>query len=116
MPETAAHCSAHHQTPLGWVLISATPRGLAAVRVLDDPPAEPLHNDNPHIAACRDQLTEYFRGERQSFTVPLDAGGTDWQQRVWDALRAIPYGETRSYGELARELGSPGAARAVGAA
>ncbi len=62
------------------------------------------------------QLREYFAGERRSFELPLEARGTPFQQRVWRALSRIPYGQTVSYGELARRLGQPGAARAVGLA
>lgn len=62
------------------------------------------------------QLQEYFAGERQSFDLPLAPRGEPFQQRVWRLLRQIPYGETRSYGRLAHELGSPGLAQAVGAA
>jgi methylated-DNA-[protein]-cysteine S-methyltransferase len=65
-----------------------------------------------------EELGEYFAGERTEFTVPLAPHGTEFQRRVWDALLTIPYGETRSYGEIARQIGEPGweAARAVGAA
>jgi methylated-DNA-[protein]-cysteine S-methyltransferase len=65
-----------------------------------------------------EQLREYFAGERTEFTLPLAPHGTEFQLRVWDALLTIPYGETRSYGEIARQIGEPGweAARAVGAA
>ena len=62
------------------------------------------------------QLNEYFAGERQSFELPLDPRGTDFQKRVWRTLLEIPYGETRTYGQLAARLGNPGAARAVGGA
>lgn len=62
------------------------------------------------------QLAEYFAGERQAFDLPLGPLGTSFQQRVWRALTRIPYGETRSYGELARSIGRPAASRAVGAA
>lgn len=62
------------------------------------------------------ELIEYFQGERQSFTVPVRAEGTDFQRRVWEALCRIPYGETRTYGEIARQVGSPKGARAVGMA
>jgi len=62
------------------------------------------------------QLAEYFQGRRRSFDLPLEVRGTPFQQRVWKALRRIPYGETRSYGEIARQVGSPRAARAVGMA
>ncbi len=63
-----------------------------------------------------EQLREYFAGERERFDVPLAARGTEFQRRVWEALRAIPYGETASYGQIARAVGRPAASRAVGAA
>jgi methylated-DNA-[protein]-cysteine S-methyltransferase len=62
------------------------------------------------------QLGEYFAGTRRLFELPLDGGGTPFQQRVWTLLVAIPFGVRRSYGDLARALGTPGASRAVGAA
>ena len=62
------------------------------------------------------QLTEYFSGQRTAFSFPIAPAGTPFQQRVWQALRAIPYGETRSYGQLAEAIGHPSAVRAVGAA
>lgn len=62
------------------------------------------------------QLGAYFAGELTEFDLELDLRGTDFQRAVWDRLRRIPYGETRSYGELAQDLGSPGASRAVGLA
>lgn len=62
------------------------------------------------------QLTEYFAGDRQSFELPIAPTGTPFQLRVWQLLRGIGYGERRSYGELAAELGNPNAARAVGLA
>ncbi|GAA1174556.1 methylated-DNA--[protein]-cysteine S-methyltransferase [Ornithinimicrobium humiphilum] len=62
------------------------------------------------------QLEEYFAGTRTDFDLPVAATGTDFQHRVWARLREIPYGQTRSYGQLAAELGSPGASRAVGLA
>jgi methylated-DNA-[protein]-cysteine S-methyltransferase len=68
---------------------------------------------------CRDaavQLGEYFAGQRQEFDLDLAPVGTDFQLRVWRALRAIPYGAVRNYGDIARAIGQPGAARAVGQA
>lgn len=62
------------------------------------------------------QLDEYFSGERKTFTIPLSAKGTSFQHLVWDALCTIPYGETRSYGEIAKQIGNPKASRAVGMA
>lgn len=62
------------------------------------------------------QVDEYFAGKRRSFTVPLSAHGTVFQHRVWTALAAIPFGETRSYGQVAAGLGNPAASRAIGRA
>jgi methylated-DNA-[protein]-cysteine S-methyltransferase len=68
------------------------------------------------LSHVRRQLTEYFDGTRTTFDLRLDAAGSAFERRVWDLLRAIPYGATTSYGELARRLGDPRATRAVGAA
>ncbi len=62
------------------------------------------------------QLREYFAGERQRFELPLAGSGTEFQRRVWEALRRVPYGRTASYGEIARAIDRPSAARAVGGA
>lgn len=70
----------------------------------------------PPLPAARRQLIEYIHGERQTFDLPLAPSGTEFQRQVWRALVDIPFGETRSYGELARQLGRPDASRAVGAA
>jgi methylated-DNA-[protein]-cysteine S-methyltransferase len=72
-------------------------------------------SDAPFLAV-RKQLSEYFRGERQRFDVPLKLSGTDFQRRVWQELARIPYGVTISYAELAKRIGSPSASRAVGSA
>ncbi len=68
------------------------------------------------VDAATRQLREYFAGERREFELPLDPRGSEFQKRVWSALRNIPYGTTISYGELAHRVGQPTAARAVGAA
>lgn len=68
------------------------------------------------LARTARELEEYFAGGRRTFTVPLAPSGTDFQRKVWTALRVIPYGETVSYGDLARRIGKPGAAIAVGQA
>lgn len=70
----------------------------------------------PELAAARRQLDEYFAGGRTAFDLPLAPRGEPFRQRVWALLRQIPYGETRSYGQLARELGDPALAQAVGSA
>jgi methylated-DNA-[protein]-cysteine S-methyltransferase len=72
--------------------------------------------DDGAFADVRAQLEEYFAGERRSYDVELELIGSEWERRVWNALLEIPYGETRSYGEIASELRAPQAARAVGLA
>lgn len=67
-------------------------------------------------APIQKELDEYFRGERTEFSIPHRASGTEFQERVWAELAKIPYGETISYGELARRIGNPNASRAVGMA
>lgn len=69
---------------------------------------------HPILVAAETQLGEYFRRERRCFDLPLAPQGDAFQHDVWELLRGIPYGETRSYGDLARALGRPGAAQAVG--
>lgn len=73
-------------------------------------------SETPLLKLARQQLREYFDGERREFTLPVRLEGTEFQKKVWKALQTIPYGETRSYGEIARQIGSPKAARAVGGA
>ncbi|MCL5948781.1 MAG: methylated-DNA--[protein]-cysteine S-methyltransferase [Actinobacteria bacterium] len=82
------------------------------------PPSERNHwvEDATAFPDVIAQLHDYFAGKRTGFDVALCPAGTSFQQRVWDALCEIPYGETRSYGEIARRIGQPGAARAVGLA
>lgn len=62
------------------------------------------------------QLAEYFTGKRREFSLPIQMQGTEFQKKVWKALTQIPYGETRTYGEIAKSIGNPGGARAVGGA
>lgn len=74
------------------------------------------HPSHPVLKTARHQLEEYFAGKRRTFDLPLGPQGTPFQQSVWNALRTIPYGETQSYGDIARAIGKPKAVRAVGAA
>jgi methylated-DNA-[protein]-cysteine S-methyltransferase len=109
-------------SPVGALTLVARDDRLTAVLwEKDDPRRVPLgaiteDPDHPVLCETARQLALYFHGKLDAFTVPLDFRGTAFQQSVWNALLAIPFGETRSYGELARQLGRPGAARAVGAA
>ncbi|HEV7705130.1 MAG TPA: methylated-DNA--[protein]-cysteine S-methyltransferase [Gemmatimonadaceae bacterium] len=109
-------------SPAGTLKLVASDKGLAAILFRDDDPSlaplTPLVEDpsHPMLVETERQLREYFEGTRKSFTVPLDFNGTEFQKSVWQALLSIPFGETRSYGEIARQLGNPTASRAVGAA
>jgi methylated-DNA-[protein]-cysteine S-methyltransferase len=109
-------------SPVGELTLVADDRGLAAILWENDSPdrvrlgALTEKADHPVLVETERQLAEYFAGERRAFDVPLSFAGTDFQKRVWAALLAIPFGETRSYGEIADQLGNPGASRAVGAA
>ncbi|AZE93530.1 Methylated-DNA--protein-cysteine methyltransferase [Pseudomonas orientalis] len=73
-------------------------------------------NDSPVLVETERQLAEYFAGTRSHFELELDFYGTDFQKQVWQALLTIPFGETRSYSQIARQIGNPNAVRAVGAA
>ncbi|CAN5709615.1 methylated-DNA--[protein]-cysteine S-methyltransferase [soil metagenome] len=77
---------------------------------------ESFVQDSSRTSRLRQEISEYYSGERREFTVELAASGTPWQRKVWEALRSIPFGETRSYSQVADMIGSPGAARAVGGA
>lgn len=108
-------------TPLGPLTLAATVRGLAlawfdqqAHRTAEV--AAPELPQHPLLVQAAAQFDQYFGGARREFALPLDPLGTSFQQRVWQALLRIPLGRLSTYGEIARELGVPDAARAVGAA
>jgi methylated-DNA-[protein]-cysteine S-methyltransferase len=105
-------------SPIGDIILTGDEDGLTGVYMGSAPHGpDPgwRYDDGPFAEAIR-QLTAYFAGELRSFTLPLRPAGTPFQLAVWEELRAIPYGETRSYGQLAAAIGRPGASRAVGAA
>jgi methylated-DNA-[protein]-cysteine S-methyltransferase len=105
------------ESPVGPLTLVAGDRGLRSVLFQREaPPADAVAGTHPLLAAADEQLREYFAGERLSFELPLDLVGTAFQRQAWLALVSIPYGSTLSYGEQARRLGHPRAARAVGAA
>ncbi len=109
-------------SPVGELTLVARGDALAAILWQDDQPTRvrlgQLREDGAHpvLLQTQQQLREYFAGTRQQFEVPLDFMGTDFQRQVWQALLTIPFGQTRSYGEIARQIGRPAAVRAVGAA
>ena len=102
-------------SPVGTLRLVATDAALVAVLWADEPAGRvPVDShdtgaDNPILRETRRQLQDYFAGQRRTFDLPLDFRGTAFQRRVWSALLTIPYGETRSYGEIARAIGSPDA-------
>ena len=107
-------------TPIGELRVSGTSVGLCEIRF----PTKRLAHDQPEVESPThdvlkltvEQLHAYFRGDLREFDVPLQPTGTEFQQRVWTELQRIPYGETTSYGEIAKQIGAPTASRAVGAA
>ena len=108
---------AYSQSPLGRLEIAGRDTGIRAINFLDEPPLAPATPDLPApVVSCVQQLAEYFQGLRRSFEVPLDLRGTEFQRRVWELLLYIPFGETRTYLDIALALGDPKAVRAVGAA
>ena len=110
------------ETPVGALRLVASETGLAAILWSTDQlrrvPLEALSKstNNPWLDKAETQLHEYFAGQRKCFDVPLDLRGTSFQRQVWQALLQIPFGETRTYGEIAAGIGTPDAVRAVGAA
>ena len=119
--ETERLMHAEIDSPLGALTVVASPVGVRSLMWPNDGSApEPVDTASSDagsvIAQVRQQLGEYFAGTRQSFDVPLDPVGTNFQQQAWQALRSIPFGETRSYGEQAAQMGDKRKARAVGAA
>jgi methylated-DNA-[protein]-cysteine S-methyltransferase len=111
---------AYLDSPVGRLLLAGDAEGLTLIsfpsgRRPREPSASWVRDDGV-LAQAIGQLRSYFAGECREFELPLRAGGTPFQERVWGALRQVPFGATVSYGELARRIGQPSAARAVGAA
>jgi methylated-DNA-[protein]-cysteine S-methyltransferase len=110
------------KSPLGVLKLIASERGLAAILWENDDPKRvrlgPLVEDKNHpvLLKTERQLNDYFAGKLKKFSLKFDFAGTEFQKEVWQALAQIPFGETRSYGEIAREIGRPKAVRAVGTA
>ncbi|OTG68427.1 glycosyltransferase [Acinetobacter sp. ANC 4218] len=109
-------------SPVGTLKLVANNTALVAVLWENENPkrlrlAELIEQVNhPILLATQKQLTEYFAGTRQQFDLPLDFEGTEFQKKVWQALLTIPFGETRSYRDIAEQVGNVKAVRAVGAA
>ena len=114
-------------SPLGWLLVAATGKGICAIKLGDDEaalekslrgefPAATIERDGDTLGPWVGALQDYLSGVHPQLNLPLDVRATAFQQRVWQALQAIPYGETRSYGEVAEAIGQPerGAGRGSG--
>lgn len=101
-------------SPVGQLTLRAEPEALLAVLFGDQ--RQGLPEDGPVLDQAERELAEYFSGKRRIFTVPVRLSGTEFQKKVWEALREIPYGETTTYGRIAARIGRPGACRAVGMA
>lgn len=117
------------QTVLGPMFVCASERGVCLLEFTDRRMLETefrdlqrrfrariLAGENTHTRQAVAEITEYFDGRRRDFSVPLDAPGSDFQRGVWDALRAMAFGEVTHYAELARRIGAPGSVRAVAGA
>jgi methylated-DNA-[protein]-cysteine S-methyltransferase len=103
-------------TPLGKVKVSASTTGITSV-VFTKPQDQFIDTiPNALVTAACDQLRQYFDGKRNEFNLELDLIGTEFQRQVWQSLLTIPYGQTCSYSEIAKQLSNPKAVRAVGAA
>lgn len=109
-------------SPVGTLTLVASDDGLSAITWENDSPRRvPLNivaedSRHPVLLETKRQLQQYFAGERRTFELPLDFSGTPFQRPVWHALLTIPFGETRTYAQIAKDIGHPTALRAVGAA
>jgi methylated-DNA-[protein]-cysteine S-methyltransferase len=111
-----------YQSPIGIIRVIADESGIKRVEIFEED-WEEYHKNNPEIVEDQElcgeairQFDEYFHGKRKQFDLPLSIEGTDFRKKVWKALQAIPYGEVRSYAEVAEMIGNPKAVRAVGQA
>lgn len=105
---------AYYPSPIGLIEVGASAEALVTLYFVEAPRQE--RKSSPLLTAILEQMAGYFAGERTVFTVPLHFVGTEFQQRVWQQLLTVPYGQTVSYQAIANALGNPKAVRAVGAA
>ncbi len=105
-----------YESPIGRLVLGEENGFLTRVSFHEEIATPYLIDKTPFLGEVEKQLQEYFRGERTTFFLPLNPKGTEFQKKVWQALQRIPYGATASYGEIARQIDNPKAARAVGMA
>lgn len=106
----------YHTTPVGLLRLCADDGGVCGIYYVRDAGETPAGSDSDLLRKAAQELDEYFAGQRRTFDLPLSMHGTPFQQRVWRALLQIPYGQTRSYGQVAAMTGNAKASRAVGMA
>lgn len=129
MSTTIAQLEMPQDCPIGPITAGVTDAGVSMLtfRSLEDAQdliedaskrtkTAAVHGEHPVLDQLQAELSAFFDGALTQFTVPIDAPGTTWESRVWNALREIPFGTTTSYGEIARKLDNPGGSRAVGLA
>ena len=105
------------ETPLGLIRIEENNYGITSLRFVDDKTQNiSAHGKGIYLASAKAQVSEYFFKRRKTFDIPLSLTGSEFQKKVWSALQSIPYGETRSYKQIAEIVGNKNAARAVGMA
>ena len=115
-------CYSTYSSPIGELMLTSDGKALTGLTMCERRgrpaigPKPHWHRDDAVFQEIREQLKAYFEGELRDFALPLAMAGTPFQQQVWAGLRAIPFGETVSYAELAGRIGRPGASRAVGSA
>lgn len=105
-----------HPTPIGTVGIVENGRAITDILFEEQLPGHAVRHTTLLLERAAKQLDEYFAGKRTSFDLPLEPEGTPYRKKVWQVLTEIPYGQTMTYGEIARRTGNPQASRAVGGA
>ena len=106
----------YYNSPIGTIKFVCSENSLQEMQFTDETGKNP-QKQSKIVSTCKEQLDEYFAGKLTEFTMPLDfVNGTTFQRNIWKALQSIPYGETRSYKDIAIQIGNPKAVRAVGGA
>lgn len=104
-----------YNSPLGELYLIEEENFLVEINFYSAP-KDTIEKETSFLIKCRNELAEYFNKERKEFTIPIKLKGTDFQKKVWNSLLKIPFGETRSYKDIAIDIGNPKASRAVGMA
>lgn len=106
----------YSNTKIGNIVILEEDKQIIAIEINKEIQDDAIQTETPLLKEAEKQLQEYFTGKRKTFNLPLNPQGTKFMKEVWTALQEIPYGKTKTYGEIAKKVGNPKAARAVGMA